>query len=178
MIVSYKSIFLSTLFLLFSFIINAQTNALDKKISITLNHTTTKQALKKLEEKCGVYFTYNPSHINLEKVVNGEFSGKSLKFILKFILGEEAVFKQLGKNIIIRMPSNSSKPTSNKSVIYGTVVNANTGDKIENVSVFQVDTKKPILSNQESYSLEVKDKEGYVELSFNKKDYKDTIVIV
>lgn len=173
-----KALVVVVFFLFLTLKTQAQTAILDKKVSISFNGQSTRVALKQLEEKCGVFFTYNPSQLALDKGIHGAFTNKSLRFILKYIVGEEATFKQFGKNIIIRMPSDKSSESSGKTVIKGTVINAQTGDKLENVTVFQVDKKRSTLSNKDSYSLEVKDKSGYAELSFNKKNYKDTVVIV
>lgn len=157
---------------------NAQTpSGLEKKISISFEDTPTRLALKQLEEKCELYFTYNPSQIDLSKKNNIAFINKSLRSILQTIISDDAIFKQLGKNIIIRLPYKET-PQKSKATIKGTVINAETGDKIDKVTVFQVDKKRSTLSNDSSYSLQVKDKDGYVALSFNKKDFKDTVVIV
>ena len=152
-------------------------NGLEKKITISFEDTPTRLALKQLEEKCDLYFTYNPSQFDLSKKNNISFNNKSLRSILQSIISNDATFKQLGKNIIIRVPYKETAPKS-KATIKGTVINAETGDKLENVTVFQVDKKRSTLSNDSSYSLHVKNKDGYVALSFNKKNFKDTVVIV
>lgn len=169
--------FVFVFFLLLYFNINAQTSVLDKKISISFENTPTRLALRQLETKCNIFFTYNPSQIKLYRKVNERFVNTSLRSILKSIISEDLSYKQIGKNIIIRVPNKKANlPT--KAVIKGTVVNAETGDRLDNVTVFQVDKKRSTLSNDSSYSLDVKDKGGFAALSFSKKNFKDTVIIV
>lgn len=173
-----KSTFILLILLAFFLEGKSQDNALIKKVSITFEGISTQAALKQLEKKIGVFFTYTPSHIQHNNKVNESFSNQPLEYILTNITSEKATFKQVGNNIIIRIPTIKTKIPTEKKTIKGSVTNAETGATLENVTVFQVDKRQSTLSDKSSYSLTVKGKDGYAALSFNKKDFKDTIIII
>lgn len=154
-----------------------QENILDKTFSLTITNQPLEDALKSIEGVTDITFSYNSDIFPVDSVVSINFSNTSLQKALTSLLGEGTQYRPIGSTIILRGYSRKTKKT--KTPIKGAITDANTGKKINDVTVFQVDKGRSTLSqNDGSYQLETKQKEEYIELSYNKKNYKDTIVFV
>lgn len=170
-------------FILFLFKIvtlNAQNDALKKTYTLQKQNISVGQFLSDIEVLSGYYFSYNPQFIPEDSIiVKYTCTNKPLASILTEVLGNETTFKQINSNIILRRPPPKKKEVPPKKVtISGSIKNAKTGKKIDDVTVFQVEKKQSTVAKKGDYSLDVKTDEEYIAVSYNKKDYKDTVVVM
>ncbi len=170
----------SFLFLALSFasLGNAQ-NPLDQKIDISIENETMEDALFAIADEGGFSFAYNSNVIETEKVVEVQASGKEVNEILDDLLGQEVDYKVRGSYVIIQASAPPKDAKKSKHTIEGNISDAQTGQTLEDVTVYEVNNFKSTLSGpQGQYGLSVSNKEDYINLAISKKNYRDTVVQV
>ncbi len=152
-------------------------NPLGQKFSIAFENETVVGALRELEIQSGCRFSFNPDA--LPKTHTTEtFESVSLERILKNLLGANYDFKVRGSYVVIR--PQEVKSNAQKSIaVSGQIADAQTGKKIENVSVYEVDNLTAALSQKDgTYELRTVSRYPYSLLAISKENYKDTIIAV
>jgi predicted small secreted protein len=152
-------------------------NHLAKSISISFENESITTALHKLESQGDCQFSYNPDILSDSKITK-QFVNQKLEEVLKNILGAPFIFTVRGSYIIIR--KEVKKSNDHHSVtISGQISDANTGEKIENVSIYEVDNLTASLSSKDGrYELSTVLRYPTTLLAISKEHYKDTIVSV
>ncbi len=122
---------------------SAQTDLLDKTISLRVENTTVKEALKKMESAAGVSFAFG----NLPKLnakVTGNYIDKTLRHILdKLLSPNDLDYKLIGSNIAIfeakKKAKNLGKNSTKKSGynVSGYVYDATTGEALIGATVYE-----------------------------------------
>ncbi len=90
---------------------------LDKKISLKANEQTLKKVLDKISSQTGLYFSYDPTVFNAQKIVTVNYQDQKTKEIIKDILREEYTFKVLQNQVIITKPVGKIESRSSGNVI-------------------------------------------------------------
>ncbi len=154
-------------------------NPLEKTVTIELLSQSVGESLEQIQLNGGFYFSYNSSIINTNKVIDVKSKGRTVKEVLIDLIGEDYQFLHRGSYIIIK-PFNKPSKTEKKEVkVRGAVLDARTGKKLENVTIYEVSNFKSALSNNDgSYNLNTSADEEYIEIAISKEAYKDTIIQV
>ena len=173
-------------FLLFFLILVAsygysQNDILDQRVSININNQSIEKVLREIEFQSGVSFSYNSDYFPVDSVISIN-SNTSLRTTIESILGDKIEIKSIGSNIILRNPHVKKDTKSSKKQKYdvkGVIFDSYTGNKLSEVTIYQVDGLRSALSKKDgSYAIKVSSTNRFVELSFSRKNYYDTIIMV
>lgn len=178
-----KSISISWLFygLLFSVLIPISSNAQQVKtqtISISFNGSNTKEALEQISAISDFRLSYNPDVLHVRQNIIKSYSSVPIEDVLIDILGEQFELKFRGSYIIIQK-FQPTLQTKNEFKIAGDIKDAETGEKIKGVTVYEVNKLNSTLSDDRgNFELSVSSKSDYVTFAVSRANYKDTIIQV
>lgn len=151
-------------------------NPLEKRLTVSIPTGSANAALTQLESICECRFSYNPAL--LPPTIEGQsFTGESLERILRKLLKADYQPKSRGSYIILNAPMPLQEKTNLE--IRGEIVDAATGEKLTNVTVYDVRNLIATLSNdQGKYDLKTDAETAELVVAISKKDYQDTVVRV
>ena len=178
-----KTLFLILIFIFIFVQLNAQNKTLSQKISLTANNITTKEALKKIEKTANVKFSYNSELINTEKIVSVRANNIKLEDCLEQIFQNSINYQVAGNHIILLKGTKKKQAQKNteKQIfnISGTIKDFNTGERLENVSVYDVNDKYFCLTNKQGfYKLTITESANFRGLNYGKRGYFDTVLVI
>lgn len=107
--------------------VSASVSAQNTRLDLKMKNATISQVFDEIERQSGVYFFYNKTQIDENKIISVDYHNKSIDEVLKSIVSElNLTYEVAGKNIIIKAiyPSDNGFQQSNTK-IKGTVKNAN-----------------------------------------------------
>lgn len=118
-----KRVFYTLLLCFLVVICSAQTNVLDKSLSISLSKTPLKEALRIIEKQADCTFAYKASTLNKDRLVSVDQVDISLSDVLKILLFDDGVqFSAIGFQVIIYEPEHSNeKQTVHKEPVRDTI---------------------------------------------------------
>jgi TonB-linked SusC/RagA family outer membrane protein len=128
---------LTVFFICFSVLssIASGTYSQSSKISLNLNNTSIKYALKEIENTTNYYFLYNNDLIDVEKTVSVQIDSKNIEDVLDQLFKDENVKYVVMERQIIITPKNSSNQTViSQREITGQVTDSS-GDPLPGVTV-------------------------------------------
>lgn len=170
--------------MIFSFQLQGQENHLQKKVSIAFQNISLEHALKVLSEKGDFLFSYNASHIQLDRKVDNAFENEKIQSILNKLLGKGYGYTTAGKHIVIKLvkvPSSAKvddKKQPESFTIEGFITDYN-GRKLQAVNIYEIGALKLVSSNKEGFfSIPLSNNSEFVNLYINKKKYLDTVIII
>ncbi|MEQ6122219.1 hypothetical protein [Reichenbachiella sp. MALMAid0571] len=180
---SVKSISISCLLygLVFSLLIHTSSNAQQSKnqsISINFENVNTIQALEQISAISDFNLSYNPDVIQVHQNINKSYSNTPIELVLNDLLGNQIELKYRGSYIIIQRVQPAIQ-TKNKFKIAGDIKDAETGETIKGVTVYEVNKLNSTLSDDRgNFELSVSAKSDYVTFAVSRANYKDTIIRV
>ena len=158
------------------------TPALERLMSIQEHQQTIEAILDEIEELTGVNFSYNPQAINADRKADLQLTRKSVREALNKLFDEQVQYKTRGNYIILTSvaPAPTPAPSSpGKIVISGYVVDGSSGIKVQAASIYEINSLVASNSNAYGYfELKLDHPDSAIELSINKKDYRDTTVTI
>lgn len=155
----------------------AQTNPLDKKISIIIRNETVEKTLNSISKNTGVNFSYNSDIIPLDSIISITLKNKTISKSLNGLLGNNYFFKSLGNHIII-LKRNSLKNHAT-CTINGFIINSPTGEKIPNVTIYDLNKNFSTLSDSNGYyKISFLPETETIGLGFCKNHFRDTILFI
>lgn len=150
---------------------------LKKKVSLTLEGSSLQQALAEISKQADCRFSYNPDLLPA-KVPSGTYSDIALEEALKRIVGNNFAYKVRGSYVIIQPATEKHSGKSNIEFA-GEVVDARTGKRLSNTSVYEVNNLSSTLSGDDgSYKLSTFFQGGITAFAISKENYRDTIIRV
>ncbi len=159
----------------------SQNNPLSKKISITITNQPVEKALQIISKAGNINFSYNSDIIPLDSIVSFSFNQKETLEILNYMFHNKYFYETTGQHIIIQKKKNINNKAGTektKIIIIGKVVEFDSGKKIYNASVYNINGNESVLSDTNgNFSITILQKEEYVSLAINKQFYEDTIII-
>ncbi len=167
--------------LFFSLSSSAQTPFLEKIVTIKATNEKLGAVLQRIEEKTGFTFSFNSEIINSEELVSIDAQSKSVREILQLLFKGKILYKEKGAHIILtKAPPVAEKSAEPPSVkISGYVVDSYSGDKLAYVSIYNSKTLHSINSDEYGfYSLKIDKSSFPLHLSYNKINYRDTLVSI
>jgi len=161
----------------------AQTNYLYKKISVSFTDTPLEKALAEISEKGGFTFSYNSKNFDEQRLVSIQSENKSVAKTLDNLFDNSVRYKVVGSHVILNKKNPPKQILAvnrpNEYIITGYIIDSQTGEKIQEATVYEVDGRVVALSNNEGYySITVPYEKEVHGLSYSKKGYLDTIIMV
>ncbi len=149
-----------------------------EKVSIVFEKQTLIEALVKLDDVTRQHLSYNPQTLPTSVVVDRSFEQMPPKLILQEILGSNYQIKIVGNYLIIQKAP-ASKKDKTTFELSGGVRDAKTGEQLKDVSIYEVNSLKSTLSD-ENGAFDLKASTGISEVTFviSKRFYQDTIIRV
>ena len=145
-------------------------------LTLTFENEPLLDALDRLDKVTDQQLSYNPKVLPNEALINASFEHASAESILSVMLGPGYEFKQIGVYLIIqkKIPVRKQKGTYE---IKGGIRDASTGQELQDVSIYEVNTLQSTLSD-ESGAFELKADTEFEEATFviSKRFYQDTII--
>ena len=172
-------LFLITAFLFFaSTRSKAQDNLLDRKINLSTDNLSLKYALNDIAQSADFKFSYNTEIINGDSLISYNYNNLSVEDCLNNLFHDDIRYKVSGDHIIL-LKVTEKKAKKELHTISGTLTDSQTKQKLQYVSVYDVDEKYSTITNANGfYKLEVPSSNKYRAISYNKKDYFDTIIVI
>jgi len=161
----------------------AQTNHLEKRITIHLNQVELKDALPKIGDSGDFQFAYNSEIIPGDSVVTVHATNKPVKQVMAELVGPDIRYKVIGNHIILLSEGPNRRVARNEGMkeytITGYIYDALTGEIISSASIYEIEGMFVSATNSDGYySLTVPgDREKQV-LSYSKVGYNDTLIVV
>ncbi len=178
-----KLVYLIILILSTSNISFSQSNYLHKRISVSFTDIPLEKALAEISEKGGFTFSYNSKNFDEQRFVSLQSENKSVAKTLDKLFENSVRYKVVGSHVILNK-KNPPKQTladnrPNEYIITGYIIDSQTGEKIQQATVYEVDGRVVALSNLEGYySITVPYEKEVHGLSYSKKGYLDTVIMV
>ncbi|MEP0367919.1 MAG: hypothetical protein ABJN36_18885 [Cyclobacteriaceae bacterium] len=153
----------------------SQTNT-QQKLTIEIQDKYIHEALLQVEAETNWKFSFNPQALPKRKI-NKTYEHESIGHILNDLLGEGYEYKIRGSYLIIQNRRPKQTKSEEQLNISGKIVDAKTGEELENASVYEVNTLTASLSKPDgSYQIEVPNVERITWLAITKENYQDTLV--
>lgn len=151
---------------------------LERTISIKFENERLDLALKQIGQAAGFTFSYNPSIFDTEKKITYSFTRKTVRQILDEIFQGTISYKIRGKHLILTKAKETSKKEEEK-LFSGYVVDESTGERLENVSIYDPVTLSSAVTDSYGYfEIKLDNRAEEIRLAINKQSYTDTLVVV
>lgn len=163
------------------FLVVSFTTYSQDKVSLELNHVSVSEAINLFTEASGYRFAYNPDILSNEEVT-ASLSNASLEKAVDVVFAKHYDYKIRGSYVILLPKHGTATGASQRTepiTIQGEIFEEGTNKKLENVSVYEIQTLKPVLTNKSGdYSIDVEIPEDMAFLAISKANYQDTIIQV
>lgn len=133
--------------------VSAGVSAQNTRLDLKMKNATIAQVFDEIERQSDVYFFYNKTQIDENKIISVDYHNKTVDEVLKAIVSElNLTYEVAGKNIIIKAPYPSENQQSGVKV-KGTVKNAG-GESLPGVTVLVKGTTNGTITDVDgNYSL-------------------------
>lgn len=148
----------------------------DQTVSIAFRNESLQQVLLKLDSLTELQLSYNPQILNADTRVTKSYASTSAEDILKDILGQTYQVKNISNYLIIQKapPKKAEKVTFE---LKGGVRDANTGQQLEDVTIYEVNSLQSTLTNdQGEFELQAVTSHDIATFAISKRNYRDTII--
>ncbi|MEP1034107.1 TonB-dependent receptor [Ekhidna sp.] len=136
---------------LLSFSSIGQNSILNRKISIEFENVTLKEALKNVEQRSGIRIAFNSNAKCMEdQIANANIVNQPLKNVLEALLNKKGLgFKLVGEIITIYSLEENKRIEEERRTytISGTVSDANTGEALIGVNIYDLESLQGATSN-------------------------------
>jgi len=148
---------------------------LKKNVTISADNVTLESILDQIEIEAGCVVSYPTEIVDVDKTITLHVKQKSVDDVLAMVLSDDFKYKEYGSYVIIHQKkTNASKK---QYAVSGKLVDAKSGKKISNASIYEVSNYKTTLSTSDgSYNLKVEDNSDYVDVLVSKENYRDTLI--
>ena len=159
-------------------ILDAQSDLLYRKITLSVNSKTIKYTLSEISKAGGLKFSYNTEIIKGDSIVSCQFKNQSIEECLNILFKGNVRYKTSGDHIIL-LANTDKNAKKSKLTVTGTVVDSYTGQKMKDVSIYDVDEQYSTITNANGYyKLIIPSGEPYRGLCYCKKGFVDTIIVI
>lgn len=158
---------------------SANAQQLDKPISLDLRNMPLALVLDSIASRGHFQFSYNSSIVPEDSMVTVTVSGVPVRAVLDIVLGMGYVYIEQGKYLIILRPSTGQPPIEHNYQVSGYVLNPQTGEGLENASVFVKTQLQATLTNKQGFfRLRLGSKDPYPVITVSKAWYRDTSIFI
>lgn len=160
---------------------NAQTPFLERTITISVSQKPAKTVLTEIEKQAAFNFSYNSEQIAADKTVSVSLQNESVRTALHQLFGDEVEAKQKGEHVILKRVEKIVQAPNRKSkyVITGYVIDSRSGKRISKASIYDNSMSHSAVSDEFGYyTITVPSAENLVGLTYSRKNYTDTVIII
>lgn len=161
--------------------IQAQVSPLNRKITLRLKNVPLEEALDAIGDKAGFSFSYNPDLLRTDSMVTVQARRDQVKEVLESILGKRMVYRPIGNHLVIRRRIEAPLPYSppDEYQLEGFLIDGESGDPVHFATVFENYKRNSVLTDGKGhYQIVVPGEARQVALSFSKRGFRDTVVVV
>ncbi|MFN8397684.1 MAG: hypothetical protein U0176_23900 [Bacteroidia bacterium] len=174
--------FLAAILIFLSFATTfAQQDPLRRKISLDLQNHRLDDALDRIGQEGKFNFSYNPELLRLDSLVNLHAHHEQVQDATRRLLGPHYDLQSVGNHVVIRQAKAAPQPNDGPKdrEIHGYLIDGRSGEKVRFATVYENSRKNSTLTDpQGHYSLIVDGAARQVELSFSKKGFRDSVLVV
>lgn len=159
----------------------AQDNPLNRKISLRVKNDRLDDALYKIGNAGRFSFSYNSDLLPTDSLVSFHVKKQPVRKVMGDLLGKRMVYRQVGNHLVIRPRKPIPLPEEPPKVysIDGYIIDGVTGEKVHSATIYENYKRTTRMSDAEGhYTIEVPGEARQIALSFNKRGYRDTVVIL
>jgi hypothetical protein len=153
---------------------------LEQRISLNANNQRLADVLKMISNKGNFYFSYNSRIIKPDSLVNLSVSNRPVRQVLDQLFNRSIDYKQNSNYIILRRAPGIVTGSRTQETLYtitGYVLNAETGERIQDASIWGKQRLVSTLTDGQGYfMMKLKNKYGPELLIASKQYYKDTFI--
>lgn len=160
---------------------------LDRKISIEVSNQRVSDVLKLISSKGNFYFSYNSSIVSRDSLISFSVTNRSIKQVLDQLCGNRYKWQQNNNYIILRKspmaaPTLVTSQTPSAEKLYtvtGYVLNGETGEKVENVTVYEKQRLVSTMSdNKGFFKIKLKSRYSTASLTISREMFEDTTIVI
>lgn len=164
---------ISTCMLLCTATIADAQNALYQKVTVQANKQPVRDVLSSMSDQGGFVFSYNSNILNADSIITINAINKPVQEVLDQLFPDKYHYKQTGKYLILQIDATKYWYVS------GYIKDAQTGEGLKDVSVFEKDQLVASLTDGSGYfKIKLKDRYPSAQLSIRKSWYNDTAIVL
>ncbi len=153
-------------------------NLLHKKASISETEITVSEVLKSIEKQCGVYFAFNSSLIDEERVLSVIILDETIEKIIDNLFDKRVEGVHRGSYVILRERKKSKQPIA-KIQVKGTITDKASGKILEKATVYEVANLSASSSDSSvPMDLEVSAGDDEILMAVSLQNYQDTVISI
>jgi len=166
----------------------SQSSVLQRKINIKVENKKVEKVLDIISKKGRLYFSYNSSIIDKERVIqNLNERNIAVKDLLIKLFEGKIEPVGAGKYVILRpkakeeeKPSEIDAPDQRtRYTITGYIINSQTGERLSNATIYELGKTNSVLANMDGYySITISTKNDNLGLAYSRKNFKDTVIVI
>jgi hypothetical protein len=159
----------------------SQVPVLKREVSMSVENASLEKVLVILANEADFNFSYNSKIINVDTLVSLQVENSAVKDVLEVILDKETTYRVSGNHLILikKIPKGEKDKKNIKYEIKGYIYDAESGNALVNVSVYDPAGLVAALSDSMGYyNLTVPTKYEQLNLFYSKKNFYDTLIIV
>jgi len=149
-------------------------------VNLAFNDLPVDEAIQQFSSQSGYHFAYNPDILQ-QHTISVNLENERVDKAVEKAFSDYYSYKIRGSYIILLPKSETQKlPKSEESqVIKGEVREEGTNKVLDNVSIYEVNTLKPVLTDESgSYEIDVSLPEDMAFIAISKENYQDTVIQV
>lgn len=155
---------------------------LERTVSITFTEEKLDKALLRLSKEARFTLSFNPAILDQQRTLSAAYTRKTVREILESIFKGTIIYKEKGNYIILTKPAavkTSSAPAIVPITLSGYVMNAATGDKLPEVSVYDKESLTAAITNQFGFfKLTLNQPSAINKITVSKRRFMDTVLTV
>lgn len=145
---------------------------LEKPVTLSVKQKSVEETLNLISKQGGFFFSYNSNLFNKDSIITLNVQKKTVRQTLDVLFKGEFEYKESKNHIIIQYPA-----TEKYWYVSGVVTDAQTGERVRDVSVFEPNQLVAALTNEQGYfKLKLKDRTPASNIFIRKSWFADTIV--
>ena len=161
----------------------SQTNHLSQRITVSFTNIPLEAGLKKLSDAGGFTFSYNSFSINGDSITSLSVQDKTVEKALNVLFDRSIKYTVVGNHVVLmKNTSNTNADAKKKQAEYkitGYIIDSNTGRKIREAIVYEIDGQMVSISDTEGfYTIALPAGNELRGLSYSKKGFLDTVVLI
>lgn len=168
--------------LIFNASLKAQTNILDRTVTVSISNQRLDKALEQIAAAGHFSFSYNTGIIKADTIVTVNATGETVKTVLDKLFKSRIRYIESGNYLILKKNSSTyvtNKPQKTTYIISGYVVNTLTGERVDDASVYDITTLASTLSGPDGvFTLKIPSVLPPGSVMASKVDFLDTVIIV